>query len=491
MPKRGPTPDPEVHRIIQIATDLLGLTFPPNRIASAEQGVQRAMARSGAKTPAQFRNCIQHPGPDRDMLISELTIGESYFLREPTQFDYLRNEVLPEMAKRHGPGRPLRVWSAACASGEEPYSIAILLRELGWTAPVQIVGTDVAASRLASARRGLYSQWALRGVPEHIISRYFTETARGFQLDASIRKSVEFAPLNLIEDVYPNPALGLFGMDLIFCRNVMIYFELSSITQIARRLVDSLSADGWLFLGASDPPIADLAPARAISTGAGLAYRKLSATAETTQPWHFVADAPAAELPVAVFEPVPETALAEPEQLVGEPVAAAAVDGDPEQLYRSCHYLQAAQALLRRIAAGVDTEAARILLVRSFANAGLLREADEACVAALDRYAMSAELFYLHSTLLSTADLAAEAAVAARRALYLNSTLVVAHMALGDALARMKDVRGARLAFRNAENLLTERDESEPVRAADGESAARLLQIARVRRSMLGGEIKF
>ena len=250
-------------------------------------------------------------------MLAELTVGESYFFRDAAQLQLLYSEILPERMHSPDAERPLRIWSAGCASGEEPfffYTIAIMLREFGWPHPAQIIGTDVARPRLNAARRGRYTRWALRGVSEDRVARYFHRSGTYVDLDRSVRESVEFCVLNLVHDrLFVRPPGGAF--DLIVCRNVMIYFDLPTVARIATRLLHSLAPDGWLVLGASDPPLTHLVPCEAVMTSAGMAYRRPGRVGASPQRIGYaVADtSPAAES----YVPPPDVA---PPELVEVPV---------------------------------------------------------------------------------------------------------------------------------------------------------------------------
>ena len=155
--------------------------------------------------------------------------------------------------------------------GEEPYSIALALREL--RTPATVVGTDVSRARLGAARRGEYRRWSFRGVPETTVERYFTRDGDRYTLAGAVRRDVEFRYLNLASDCYPSMSSGVWGMDVIFCRNVLIYFDAETIARVAKNLFASLAPHGWLLPGATDPPLHDHVDCTVVQTEAGLVYR--------------------------------------------------------------------------------------------------------------------------------------------------------------------------------------------------------------------------
>jgi chemotaxis protein methyltransferase CheR len=454
--------------------------------------MRRAMSALRVADPLTLARAIGTPGEARDTVLAELTIGESYFFREAGQLDVLRDAVIPARLAEGAAPRPLRLWSAGCASGEEPYTLAILLRELGWSHGARILGTDVAAPRLAAARRARYTRWSLRGLSEERTDRWFSPRGGQFQLDPRIRESVEFATLNLVADAYP-PQAGTGEQDVILCRNVLIYFEMPTVALVAARLLSALAPDGWLLCGASDPPLNGLVPCEIVMTPGGMAYRRADRlpTAVSAPPverateprrWWAGDIAVAARPPVAAASPLrsaaptprPTVAAVAADAAVGQPTA----DLPPDAVaYAAADYPLAER--LGREALGRDPDAATwVRYVRSIANQGRLREADLECTRALDAHRLVAELHYLHATLLAAAGQHAEAARAARRALYLDRSLVMAHLQLGDALARLGDRERARQSFENVVAWLESQPAGAPVAGADGVPAARLRSIA-------------
>ncbi len=184
-------------------------------------------------------------------LIRALTIGETYFLRDHAQFDRLRTLVIPQIVRqrREQQKKLLNIWSAGCATGEEPYSIAIVLRELladiaSWT--IRLIGTDMNMRALDEARHAVYRQWSFRHTPHLFAEQYFDEYDSGARLKSAIRDMVSFRYNNLLYGA-PLPQL-----DVIFCRNVLLYIDKPVVKQIENMLFDALVPGGWLLLGQSE-----------------------------------------------------------------------------------------------------------------------------------------------------------------------------------------------------------------------------------------------
>jgi len=185
-------------------------------------------------------------------LIEALTTHETSWFRDQRPFERLRTEVLPRLRDRNQ--RSIRLWSAACSTGQEAYSLAILLREAGFCEPawqVSLLASDLCAHTLAHAARGVYSHFEIeRGLPEHYRERYFQAIGKHWEVVPLLRNTVRFDVINLIR--LP-PSLEPF--DVIFCRNVLIYFDSATQQQVLHALHDRLRPGGALFLGAAESPL--------------------------------------------------------------------------------------------------------------------------------------------------------------------------------------------------------------------------------------------
>lgn len=190
---------------------------------------------------------------ERDV-VEAMTTNETFFFRDRTPFDLFRDVLLPRCLSTLSASRRIRIWCAASSTGQEPYSLAMLLKEesaklAGWQ--VEIVATDLSTEVLAKAKSGIYSQFEVqRGLPINLLMKYFTQVAEGWQIAAPIRAMVNFKPLNLIQSF---AQLGSF--DVIYCRNVLIYFDPPTKTDVLRRLVQALNPGGAVLLGAAETVI--------------------------------------------------------------------------------------------------------------------------------------------------------------------------------------------------------------------------------------------
>lgn len=186
-----------------------------------------------------------------DEVIDAMTTNESYFFRDAAPFRGFREQVVPTLLERRAGTKRLHIWSAACSSGQEPYSLAMLLAEMGerlkgWS--VRILATDISQEMLDRARRGVFTQFeARRGVPQAMLRKYFEQSGDHWRVVDEIRRMVEFRHFNLLR--HPSP-LGRF--DVVFCRNVLIYFDRPKRTAALEGIADVLAPDGYLALGGAE-----------------------------------------------------------------------------------------------------------------------------------------------------------------------------------------------------------------------------------------------
>jgi len=184
-------------------------------------------------------------------VVEAMTTNESFFFRDKMPFDNFRCAVLPALQAVRRHSRAIRIWCAAASTGQEPYSLAMALREMdgnfaGWH--IEVIATDISNAVLEKARQGLYSQFEVqRGLPIQLLIKYFSQTGEMWQIAPEIRAMVKYQQLNLLSDFSD---LGAF--DLVFCRNVLIYFDQETKIDVLDRLAEVIADDGYLVLGAAE-----------------------------------------------------------------------------------------------------------------------------------------------------------------------------------------------------------------------------------------------
>lgn len=242
-----PITDREFHAVRRFLFEASGIALSDAKklLVSSRLG-KRLRAREVADYSAYLK-LLAEDEQERQVALDLLTTNETYFFREPQHFDFLRGEILP----RHRLGRTFRVWSAACSSGEEAYSIAMLLDHDLATTPWEVVGTDISTRMLDKCRAGRYPMERAQGIPKEYLRRYClmgTGPEQGFLLvDRPLRQHLSFLHANLNGRL---PEVGEF--DVIFLRNVMIYFEADTKRSLIGHLLHHLRPGGWLFIGHSE-----------------------------------------------------------------------------------------------------------------------------------------------------------------------------------------------------------------------------------------------
>lgn len=230
-----------------------GIILAADKSYLVESRLAPIVRRAGHASVADLINAIRRSpsSPLAVDAVDAMTTNETFFFRDKTPFDNFNNTVMPAMLEARRMKRKLRIWCAAASSGQEPYSLAICLEEMkakmaGWN--VEIVGTDLSSEALEKAREGKYSQFEVqRGLPINLLLKYFTQDGETWKINDDLKKKVSFKPLNLLDGFS-----GMGKFDIIFCRNVLIYFDPKTKKDILDRLSRVVEPDGFLALGAAE-----------------------------------------------------------------------------------------------------------------------------------------------------------------------------------------------------------------------------------------------
>lgn len=451
--------------------------------------VEQAMVSAGIPSAQRFCALLEQDSASFDRLVVALTVPESYFFRESPQIELLASEVLPERAEARGPDGTLRLWSAGCASGQEAYTLAILLDEKRLSGRALILATDLSLQALETARRGVYGKWSLRAVDDGRRRDYFRAVPGGYRVEPGLDRLIAFQHHNLLDD---NKDPRMADMDVVLCRNVLVYLTPDAIQNVGRRLAASLAPGGWLLTAATDPHLGAVEGLQATMTPAGVAYRRVvgasRAVMKSTRPQHEPRSQPQPQKtrPKSRRSPVPPAVPARPPVSPSEP-------GDDDQkdpleparqaLASGDYELAADRAAALVAELKGEAAGAHVVLVRALGSAGRLAAAAEAAAEAAARYPLHVELRLLQGIVLLESGRPDEAAAAAKAALYLEPDLAMAHLTLARAHQARQDNAAALRSYRNALAVLEAAPADEPVRLADGETAGRLAGLARAGQS--------
>lgn len=232
--------------------DKSGIFIADTKKYLIENRLSRILQEKELKSYEDYLNLIKFSsnGSELIRLFDAVTTNETYFFREPQQLSIFAEWVFPKLAVQKRGNNKIKIWSAACSSGEEPYTLSMMLMEK--LLPVdsyEIYGSDLSESVLDSAKKAVYTSYSIRNMPEQYLKKYFSNSGKSYSLNARVKETVKFMKVNLIEST--NMKL-LHGMDIIFCRNVLIYFDAKAKQKVVSNLYDCLNTGGYLFIGSSE-----------------------------------------------------------------------------------------------------------------------------------------------------------------------------------------------------------------------------------------------
>jgi len=251
-------PSPQLVQIRELVYQVAGIFQPDNKLKQFEERCRKRMQALGVGSLKEYYDCLTIKASRQAEMVSllnEITVGETFFFRNQPQLDALRNVVLPRVleGRTKMPLRHLRIWSAGCSTGEEPYTLSIVLTEelggrlRGWT--FEVVATDLNENSVARARAGLYGTYSTRNLSPQAIKKYFTPAGENLQVNTEIKAHVSITRVNLLDDAR---MAFLKGFDIIMCCNVLIYFDVQSKRRVIQHFYNNLLSHGYLFLGHSE-----------------------------------------------------------------------------------------------------------------------------------------------------------------------------------------------------------------------------------------------
>ncbi|MBI5654006.1 MAG: tetratricopeptide repeat protein [Chloroflexi bacterium] len=383
-----------------------------------------------------------------DQLIGALTVGETYFFRNTNHFDALVKHILPGIiAEREHGNRRIRIWSAGCATGEEPYSLAILLRETipnieSWN--ISILATDINRDALKKAREGKYSAWSFRGVEKRVQATYFRQSDNQYVISDAIKKMVAFDCLNLVGDLFPSLTNNTNAMDLIVCRNVTIYFSEAVTRAVIAKFQACLVNNGWLIPGPSEPNMLYYGDFQARNFPGTVIYQKPGGATQAKSALTFVPASSAAFKPVAPAPPKPARVKLAP----------------PDPYQRALELIQAGQAdqALAKLHEKIDQSAnfapAYFMLGKIYANRGNLEEAQHWCERAIRLDKLHPEPYYTLSLIYEQHGLLDAAVEALKKTMYLDREFILAHYNLAQIYRHQNEKELARRELQTVQRLL-------------------------------------
>lgn len=474
----------------------IGLHFPANRLVELNQKLTEVSKEKGFKCVDELITFVldkkDNTQETAQMLASKLTIGETYFWRDRELFRALEEEILPKLIeKKRDTKKSIRIWSAGSSSGEEAYSLAILLKRLipdinNWS--VSIVATDINPQVLEKAEKGIYTEWSFRSAPKWLKSTYFKQISpKEYELVRSIRDMVNFSYLNLRKDPYPSLTNNTNAMDLIFCRNVLMYFAFDDIRKISDNFYNCLVDNGILFTTASES-FHYLSPRFKIIHAQRVTIYQRSTTKEVSgvrikKVYNNEAEKNHKKISAEIKGHRAKRLLKQTKNQ--RRVALKSTPQKKETQYLTYEEIKKiydkgeyklAENELEKKGSNSDDQL-MLLLARIKANLGKLSEAKKYCEHSINANKINATAYYLLATVEAETGNPEQAYRAAQKSFYIDSNFIINNYMLGNFARQLGKHKESVKHYQNSLDLLKKLDSEAIVPESDGITAARLENI--------------
>ena len=459
--------------ICEVIANHMGLHFPKERWPILNENLSHAAHEFGFDDMAEFVRWFLSAKLNKDqtdILASHLTCSESYFWREPQVFAALTDYVLPELVKlKQNKEQKIRIWSAGCSTGEEPYSIAIALKKTipdieKWN--ISILATDINPKALKKARSGVYSSWSFRNSPSWLKSGYFLNKGNGhYEVSQDIKKMVTFSCMSLVESSSMNTKSSI---DIIFCRNVLMYFTPRWINKIANSFFEELCDDGWFVVSSCELSSHVFPQFAFVNFHGAVLYRKTK-----NEPMQYMDPIPEVQQDLSYrtfFDHVNNTRWMphtdfQPNHFV-EQLSAQHVTPSTFPLVPA----EAIMTVVHKAHKETPEESlnARISEIRLLADQGDLDKALSICNETIAMNKLAHGLYFLRASILQELGSVPEAIASLKQSIYINPDYIMGHFMLGNLFLRLGNNRASKKSFNNVLGLLNQYETDHKVPESDG-----------------------
>jgi chemotaxis protein methyltransferase CheR len=465
----------------ELLIEACGLQFEEDRNQSLHFALWQRLQHRGYDSYQEYYNLLKfHPQGRLEIreLLDLITIGETYFFRNKAQFNVLMRFVLPEIIQRklYSRDKSIRIWSAGCSRGDEAYSIAIAMMEVlpsykEWS--ISILGTDINRNGLACAKEATYGEKDISHLPKEYLDKYFKIQSSTYLLNSDVRELVQFEYHNLVKDLYLDERIQ--NTDLIFCRNVTIYFNCQTTQRVIENFYNCLAEKGYLFLGHTETLWQIANKFERVEFPQTFIYRKrISAIQEdVTKPFIAIPEINIEDL-TSVKEPVTEKGFFLQEQKSG-------LQEKPKLLGQiATPFDQASLSSPNNIIAQ-DRDQILTCLTNAtiLANEAKYKEAADILAKVIEEDNLSVEAYYLLGVLSYKSGDFKKAETQFRKVIYADPDSVLAYFNLGNIYLYQRKFSGADREFRNAIRLLEKRPKNEQIRFCEDFTVEFLLMACR------------
>lgn len=482
--------------LMETIEETLGLYFPREKWGDLERALLSVCSETGYESIDLFAGRIIGCLLDRnemEALASALTVGETYFFRETGSLKALEYHILPEIVNKAAvKGRRIRIWSAGCATGEEPYTVAMIIKNVipdidGWD--IKILATDINMQFIKRALAGVYGAWSFRDVPHFITDKYFVKKSENrFELKDEIKEMVSFSYLNLMDNSYPSVLNETNGMDVILCRNVLMYFSGDNIKKVVSKVHSALNEGGYFIVSQTELSEYYFHDFRSLSYPGAVIYQKDSFRKIQNDiiPPVF----PGSEIKRETLNP-----RSEPEVSVISGYTSPSMDksftenhpadvhdasdeiADIIKLYQEGEHEAAVNKLVHYVADVRDNPDAYALLSRIYADKGMPEDAVRYCLEAVKIDGLNPGYHFLLASIYKETGNLADAVSSLRNVIYLNPGFIMAYYNLGIIALGQNKSGDAGKNFDTALSLLKKIRPDEDVPESGGIPADRLAEI--------------
>ncbi|MDM8535387.1 CheR family methyltransferase [Desulfobacterales bacterium HSG17] len=471
-----------------------GLFFSKDRFSNFENLIKPAARDLGFN---DIESCIKWvlsskiTGRQFRILIRHLTIGETYFFRDKKIFEVLEYQVLPELiSHKRKTGQRLKIWSAACSTGEEAYSLAILLKRLipdlkNWN--LTILATDINHESLKKGAEGTYGNWSFRDAPTWLKQKYFTQYENQYEIMPDIKKMVNFSYLNLSENIYPSPVNKTNSVDLILCRNVLMYFNPDYIKKVIDRLYHSIADKGWLIVSPGETSNQLFKQFKSVNFNRAILYKK--DLTDDIKP-DDIKPAPVLSDKILLSrineKNEEETSVFEKKDLAKEKIPEKISIENARDSYLKGNYSQALEKLLTLNSIYPQNLEVISLIAEIHANQGRSEHALDWCKKGLKIDKLNLNLCFLCAGICRETGNTEQAVKYLNKTLYINPDFVLAHFFLGIIFMNQGRTNDSNRYFKNSLSLLISFADEDIVPESKGITAGELKDtINRLKKKMV------
>lgn len=471
--------------ISKIIVSIFGLDFQPNQWADMERRIAAAANDLKINTDIEsLHNWLAQKSLSTieiNSLSSHLTINETYFFREMTALDLLKNEIIPSIIKeRRGKNEKIKIWSAGCSSGEEPYTLAIILKEhfpelANWN--ITILATDISPNAIQKALRGEYTEWSFRNTNVHIKNKYFSPFGKNWIIDSKIKKMISFSYLNLSKNAYPSSVTNTEQVDVIFCRNVMMYFTAQVIKEVSARFKNSIIENGWFITSQVELNDEYFSNFERVHYLNGIFYRKTNKPNQILKP-HIDLKQMEVQIPISNEKQKKQVEKVEQKTPIRSAIEKTQTPlPNPTDYFKKGEYKECIDSCLFNIAQGGLNNNLFSILIKSYANLGKLEDGQKVLSQIFNSNAVTAEMYYIYASLMYEQNDLKLTERNLKKAIYLNHNHILSHLMLGNLFLKTEKNHLASKHYENIIRIAVQLNENEIVPESDGMTVGRIREL--------------